>query len=70
MITKKRIEVHDQSGNANNRYKPIKQIRFKTSMLLDLCDYSDAYIVVEETITVIDSNNNAYKKNVAFENNV
>ena len=42
-ITKKWIEVSDQSGTAENRYKPNKQIRFKTSMLRsDLCDYSDA----------------------------
>ena len=39
-ITKKWIEVHDQSGNAEDRYKPSTQIRFKTSMLRsDLCDY-------------------------------
>ena len=31
-ITKKWIEVHDQSGNADDRWKPSKQIRFKTSM--------------------------------------
>ena len=37
-ITKKWIEVHDQSGNVNDRYKPSKKIRFKTSMLqLDFC---------------------------------
>ena len=43
-ITKKRIKVYDQFGNAENRYKPSKQIRFETPMLqLDLCDYSDAY---------------------------
>ena len=29
-ITKKRIEVHNQSGNAKGGYKPRKQIRFKT----------------------------------------
>ena len=52
-ITKKWIEVHDQSGNAENRYNPNKQIRFKTSMLRsDLCEYSDAYIVVKGNITV------------------
>ena len=52
-ITKKWIEVHDQSGNAEDRYKPSKQIRFKTSMLRsDLCDFSDAYIVVKGNITV------------------
>ena len=31
--TKKWIEVYDQSGNAEDRYKPSKQIRFKTSTL-------------------------------------
>ena len=52
-ITKKWIEVHDQSGTAKDRYKPSKQIRFKTSMLRsDLCDYSNAYIVVKGIITV------------------
>ena len=47
-ITKKWVEVHDQSGSADDRYKLNKQIRFKTSMLgSDLSDYSDAYIVVK-----------------------
>ena len=47
-ITKKWIKVRDQSGNSENRYKKSKQIRFKTPMLRsDLCDYSNAYIVVE-----------------------
>ena len=32
-ITKKWVEVHDQSGSADDRYKLSKQIRFKTSML-------------------------------------
>ena len=32
-ITKKWIEVHDQSGNAEDRYNTSKQIRFKKSML-------------------------------------
>ena len=32
---------------------PNKEIRIKTSMLRsDLCDFSDAYIVVEGTITL------------------
>ena len=40
------------------------QIRFKASMLQsDLCDYSDAYIVVKETITAAGSNDINYKKN-------
>ena len=49
-ITKKWVEVHDQSGET---YNTNKQIRFKTSMLRsDLCDYSDAYTVVKGIITV------------------
>ena len=50
LITKKWIEVHDQSGEADNTNK---QIKFKTSALRsDLYDYSDAYIVVKGDITV------------------
>ena len=69
-ITKKWVEVHDQSGEANDRYRPNKPIRFKTSMLRsDLCDFSDAYIVVKGTITVTNPDNNAYDKKLAFKNN-
>ena len=69
-ITKKWVEVHDQSGSAEDRYKPSKQIRFKTSMLRsDLCDFSDAYIVVEGTITIPDPNDASYDKHLAFKNN-
>ena len=32
-INKKCGEVHDQSGSADDRYKPCKQIRFQTSRL-------------------------------------
>ena len=32
-ITRKWVETHDQSGSANDRCKPNKQIRFKSSML-------------------------------------
>ena len=36
-------------------YSPNKEIRIKTSMLRsDLCNYSDAYIVVNKIITVTD----------------
>ena len=50
-VTKKWIEVCDQSeGN----YNVNKEIRIKTSMLRsDLCDFSDAYIVVKGNITVV-----------------
>ena len=78
-ITKKWVEVHDLSGSAEDRYKPSKQIRFKTSMLRsDLCDYSDAYIVVKGDITltktngrgIIDIRNRflAFKNNAPFTN--
>ena len=56
-ITKKWIELQHQSGKTENRYKPSKHLKFKTSMLRsDLCDYSDAYIVDKGTITVTDPN--------------
>ena len=49
-VTKKWIEVYDQSGK---NYNVNKEIRIKTSMLRsDLCDYSDVYIAVNRNITV------------------
>ena len=66
-ITKKWIKVYDQTGETCNTNK---QIRFKTSMLRsDLCDYSDAYILVKGKITVTNPNNNVYDKKLALENN-
>ena len=65
-ITKKWIEVHDQSGGT---YNVNKQIKFKTSMLrCDLCDFSDAYIVVKGKITVsaTDGANNIRDKKQTF----
>ena len=48
-VAKKWIEVHDQS---NKIYSTNKQLRFKAPMLQsNLCDYSDAYIVVKDSIT-------------------
>ena len=70
VVAKKWIEVHDLSVTAKNRYKPSKQIRFKTSMLRsDLCDYSDAYIAVE--IVTVEGNNKIDTGNrfLAFKNN-
>ena len=56
-ITKKWVEVHDQSGSADDRYKPNKQIRIKISMLRSiLYDYSDAYIFVKGDITLTKTN--------------
>ena len=61
-ITKKWVEVHDQLGNAEDRYNPSKQIRFKTSVLRShLCDFSDAYFIVKETITVTRGSNSSRK---------
>ena len=69
-VTKKWVEVYDQYDNADNRYKPRKQIRFKTPMSQsDSCDYSDEYIVVKGTITVADPDNTNYNMKSAFRNN-
>ena len=78
-ITKKLVKVCDQSGSTDDRYKPNKQVRFKTSILtLDLCDYSDAYIAVKGDITftktskrgIIDIKNRflTFKNNAPFTN--
>ena len=67
LITKKWIEVLDQSRET---YNTNKQIRFKTSLLRsDLCDYRDAYIVAKGKITVSaadGANNIRDKKKQAF----
>ena len=48
--TKNCVEINDDS---HGRYNTNNQIKFKTSMLKSsLCDYSDAYILVKESITV------------------
>ena len=50
-VTKKWIEVYDQSGG---NYNVDKEIRIKTSMLRsDICDFSGVYIVVKGIITVV-----------------
>ena len=54
-----------------NNYSVNKEIRIKTSMLRsDLCDFSDAYIVVEGDIT-LEGDNDANKRNInlIFKNN-
>ena len=48
-VTRQYVKVNSLS----NTYDESKSIRFKTPMLRsDLCDYSDAYILVKGTITV------------------
>ena len=73
-ITKKWVKIDDQSGSAEDRYKPSKQIRFKTSMLRsNLCDYSDAYVVVNGNITLTKTNGREVidikSRFLAFKNN-
>ena len=66
-VTKKWIEVYDQS---EKNYNPNKEIRIKTPMLRsDLCDFSDAYIAVKGDITVTNPNSAKRNKAVAFKNN-
>ena len=48
--TKNWVEINDESRGT---YNVNSQIKFKTTMLkCSLCDYSDAYILVEGAITV------------------
>ena len=57
-VTKKWL--NDQS---ETNYNVDKEIRIKTSMLRsDLCDFSDAYIVVKGDITTVINPDNAKKK--------
>ena len=49
-MTKEWIEIN---GLSSSEYSPNKNTRFKNSVLRpDLCDYGDAYIIVEGKITV------------------
>ena len=50
-VTKKWIEVYDQ---LEKNYSVNKEIRIKAPMLRsDLCDFSDAYIVVKGTLLLL-----------------
>ena len=68
------MQVYDQSGSAKDKYEPSREIRFKTSMLRsDLCDFSDAYIVVKGTITLTKTDGRGFidiiNSFLAFKNN-
>ena len=67
-VTKKWIEVYDQS---EKNYNPNKEIRIKTSMLRsDLCNFNDAYIAVKGDITLEGDNDaNKRNKNLTSKNN-
>ena len=57
-VTRECVRVHGLS----NTYNENKSIRFKTPMLTsNLCDYSDAYILVKGkiTVTALGANNGA-----------
>ena len=69
--TKNWVEINDESSGTCNANS---QIKFKTTMLKSsLCDYSDPYILVKETITVsniaaADADANNTNKKVKFKN--
>ena len=53
-VTREYVKVNSSSNTCNEN----KSIRFKTPMLRsDLCDYANAYILVNGTITVTSQNN-------------
>ena len=61
-ITKKWMEVYDQSGGS---YNINKKIRFKTSLLRsDLSNYSDTYVVAKGAIIIKGIDNRDIKKQV------
>ena len=67
-VTKKWIEVYDQSEKNCNLNK---EIRIKTTMLRsDLCDFRDAYIFFKRVIAVTNPDDAKRNKAVAFKNNV
>ena len=66
-LTKKWIEVYDQS---EKDYNTNKEIRMKASMLRsDLCDYSNADIILKGDIIVTNPNNSKRNEAVVFKDN-
>ena len=67
-MTRKWIEVNNLSSG---QYSLNKNITFKTSMLRsDLCDNSDAYVIVKRRITVEgDNDDKTRNKKLTFKNN-
>ena len=66
-VTKKLIEVYDQSGRD---YKVNKKIRIKTPMLKsDSCGFSDAHIVVKGYIAATEPDDAKRNKSVTLKNN-
>ena len=51
------IRQYVKVNSLSNTYNENKSIRFKTPLLRsNLCDYSDAYILVKDTIAVAGNN--------------
>ena len=65
-VTREYVKVNSLSDTYNEN----KSIRFKTSMLRsNLCDYSDAYILVEGNIIVTASGDNNNANNIRHKGN-
>ena len=65
-VTREYVRVNSLS----NTYSESKSIRFKTPMLRsDLCDYADAYILVNGTITVTANGDNNNANNIRDKRN-
>ena len=64
--TKNWVGIND---NIRGAHSPNNQIRFKTALLRSsLCDYSDAYISVNNTAAAADAAANNTNKKVIFKN--
>ena len=66
LITRNYVKVNSLS----NTYNENKSVRFKTPMLRsDLCDYADAYVLVNGTITVTANGDNNNANNIRDKKN-
>ena len=66
--TKNWVEINDESRGT---YIVNSQIKFKTTMLKSsLCDYSDAHILVKETITITGAGDDAAAKHQEVYGNI
>ena len=66
--TRNWVEINDDIRGA---YSPNKQIRFKTAMLRsNLCDYSDAYILLKGNISANNTAGAAAANNTNKKNNI
>ena len=64
------IKQYVKVNSFSNTYNENKSIRYKTPMLRsDLCDYVDAYILVNGTITVTANGENNNANNIRVKRN-